>query len=60
MNIIRALPGLVLYLLAPYFGHTALTPIGPLTNGIVIVDGGLGTTGNITPPNLVSLQMALP
>ena len=24
------------------------------TNGIVVVDGGPGTTGNITPPNLVS------
>jgi hypothetical protein len=26
------------------------------TNGIVVVDGGPGTTGNITPPNLVSLS----
>jgi hypothetical protein len=94
MNIIRALPALVLYFLATSFGHAALTPIGPLdfasgatvldfsaladnteanglivdgvlfqatkngssTNGVVIVDGGPGTTGNITPPNLVSLS----
>jgi hypothetical protein len=94
MNIIRALPALVLFLLATCFGRAALTPIGPLdfafgatvldfsaladntegnglvldgvlfqvtkngvaTNGIVIVDGGPGTTGNITPPNLVSLS----
>src|SRR5437762_3732867 len=93
-NIIRALPALVLYLLATSFSHAALTPIGPLdfasgatvldfsaladntdanglivdgvlfqvtknnssTNGIVVVDGGPGTTGNITPPNLVSLS----
>jgi len=26
------------------------------TNGIVVVDGGPGTTGNIMPPNLVSLS----
>ena len=26
------------------------------SNGIVVVDGGPGTTGNITPPNLVSLS----
>ena len=26
------------------------------TNGIVVVDGGPGTTGNITPPNLVSVK----
>ena len=26
------------------------------TNGIVIVDGGPGTTGNISPPNLVSIS----
>ncbi len=26
------------------------------TNGILVVDGGPGTTGNITPPNLVSLS----
>jgi hypothetical protein len=94
MNIIRALPALVLYFLATSFSHAALTPIGPLdfasgatvlnfsaladnteanglivdgvlfqatkngssTNGVVIVDGGPGTTGNITPPNLVSLS----
>jgi hypothetical protein len=94
MNIIRALPALVLYLLATSFSHAALTPIGPLdfasgatvidfsgladgteanglvldavlfqvtknsvaTNGIVVVDGGPGTTGNITPPNLVSVK----
>ena len=94
MNIIRALPALVLYLLATSFSHAALTPIGPLdfasgatvldfsaladnteanglivdgvlfqatkngssTNGVLIVDGGPGTTGNITPPNLVSLS----
>ena len=94
MNIIRALPALVLYFLATSFSHAALTPIGPLdsasgatvldfsaladnteanglivdgvlfqptkngssTNGVLIVDGGPGTTGNITPPNLVSLS----
>ena len=94
MNIIRALPALVLYLLATSFSQAALTPIGPLdfasgatvldfsaladnteanglivdgvlfqatkngssTNGVLIVDGGPGTTGNITPPNLVSLS----
>jgi hypothetical protein len=94
MNIIRALPALVLPLLVTSFScHAALTPIGPLdfasgattldfaalsfgteanglvvdgvpfqvtknglpTNGIVTVDGGPGTTGNITPPNLVSI-----
>src|SRR5256886_1028249 len=93
MNIIGALPALVLYLLATSFSHAALTPIGPLdfasgatvldfsaladnteanglivdgvlfqvtknsssANGIVIVDGGPGTTGNISPPNLVSI-----
>jgi hypothetical protein len=92
MNIIRALPALVLYLLATSFSHAALTPIGPLdfasgakvldfsaladgteanglvvngvlfqvtkngssTNAIVSVDGGPGTTGNISPPNLVT------
>ena len=26
------------------------------SNGILVVDGGPGTTGNITPPNLVSLS----
>jgi hypothetical protein len=96
MNIIKALPALVLYLLATPFGHAALTPIGPLdfapgatrldfatlstgteanglvldavlfqvtengvaTSGIVVVDAldGPGTTGNITPPNLLSLS----
>ena len=94
MNIIRALPALVVYFLATSFSHAVLTPIGPLdfasgatvldfsahadnteanglivdgilfqatkngssTNGVVIVDGGPGTTGNITPPNLVSLS----
>src|SRR5437870_13575241 len=93
MNIIRALPVLILYFLAASFSHAALTPIGPLdfagatvldfsaladnteanglivdgvlfqatkngssTNGVVIVDGGPGRTGNITPPNLVSLS----
>jgi len=30
MNIIRALPVLVLYLLATCLGHAALAPIGPL------------------------------
>ena len=93
MNIIRALPALVLYLLATSFSHAALTPIGLLdfasgatvidfsgladnteanglvvngvlfqvtkngssTNGIVFVDGGPGITGNISPPNLVTL-----
>jgi len=94
MNIIRALPALVLYLLATCLGLAALAPIGPLdfasgatalnflaladhteanglivdgvlfqvtkndssTNGVVIVDGGPGGTGNITQPNLVSLS----
>lgn len=94
MNIIRALPALVLYLFTTCFGHAAVTPIGrpdfasgatalnffgladntegnglivdgvlfqvtkndSFTNGIVVVDGGPGTTGNITPPNLVSLS----
>jgi hypothetical protein len=28
---------------------------GGLTDGIVVVDGGPGTTGNISPPNLVSI-----
>ena len=94
MNIIRALPALLLYLFATSLNHAALTPIGPLdfasgatvidfsglangteanglvldavlfqvtknsiaTNGIVVVDGGPGTTGNITPPNLVSVK----
>jgi hypothetical protein len=96
MNIIKALPALVLYLLATPFSHAALTPIGPLdfapgatrldfatlstgteanglvldavlfqvtengvaTSGIVVVDAldGPGTTGNITPPNLLSLS----
>jgi len=32
------------------------TKNGSSTNGVVIVDGGPGTTGNITPPNLVSLS----
>jgi hypothetical protein len=32
-----------------------VTKNGPSTNGIVVVDGGPGTTGNITPPNLVSI-----
>jgi hypothetical protein len=29
---------------------------GSSTNGIVVVDGGPGITGNISPPNLVSLS----
>ena len=33
-----------------------VTTNGSSTNGIVVVDGGPGTTGNITPPNLVSLS----
>jgi hypothetical protein len=33
-----------------------VTKNGSSTDGIVIVDGGPGTTGNITPPNLVSLS----
>jgi hypothetical protein len=33
-----------------------VTKNGSSTNGIVIVDGGPGTTGNISPPNLVSLS----
>lgn len=33
-----------------------VTKNGSSTNGIVVVDGGPGTTGNITPPNLVSLS----
>jgi len=32
-----------------------VTKNGTSTSGIVVVDGGPGTTGNITPPNLVSL-----
>ena len=32
------------------------TKNGSSTNAVVIVDGGPGTTGNITPPNLVSLS----
>ena len=32
------------------------TKNGSSTNGVVIVDDGPGTTGNITPPNLVSLS----
>src|SRR5437016_6347032 len=93
MNIIKALPALVLYLLATSLSHATLTPIGPFdfasgatvlnfstladnteanglgldgvlcqvtkngssTNGIVIVGGGPGITGNISPPNLVSI-----
>ena len=31
-----------------------VTKNGSSTNGIVFVDGGPGTTGNISPPNLVS------
>ena len=44
MNIIRALPALVLYLLATSFSHAALTPIGPLdfaSGGTVIDFSGL-------------------
>ena len=33
-----------------------VTKNGSSTNGIVIVDGGPGTTGNISPPNLVSIS----
>jgi len=33
-----------------------VTKNGSSTNGIVIVDGGPGTTGNISPPNLVSMS----
>ena len=32
-----------------------VTRNGSSTNGIVVVDGGPGTTGNISPPNLVSI-----
>jgi hypothetical protein len=32
-----------------------VTKNGSSTNGIVVVDGGPGTTGNILPPNLVSI-----
>jgi len=32
-----------------------VTKNGSSTNGIVVVDGGPGTTGNISPPNLVSI-----
>ena len=32
-----------------------VTKNGVLTDGIVVVDGGPGTTGNISPPNLVSI-----
>jgi hypothetical protein len=35
-----------------------VTKNGVPTDGIVIVDGGPGTTGNITPPNLVSVPDA--
>ena len=40
MNIIRALPALVLYLLATSFSHAALTPIGPLdfASGATVLD----------------------
>jgi len=33
-----------------------VTSNGSSTNGIVAVDGGPGTTGNISPPNLVSIS----
>jgi hypothetical protein len=33
-----------------------VTKNGVLTDGIVVVDGGPRTTGNITPPNLVSVS----
>jgi hypothetical protein len=33
-----------------------VTKNGSSTNGIVVVDGGPGTTGNISPPNLVSIS----
>jgi hypothetical protein len=33
-----------------------VTKNGVFTDGIVAVDGGPGTTGNITPPNLVSVS----
>jgi len=33
-----------------------VTKNGSSINGIVIVDGGPGTTGNISPPNLVSIS----
>jgi len=93
MNIIRALPVLVLYFLAASFSRTRpllqsdldfagatvldfsaladnteanglivdgvlfqATKNGSSTNGVVIVDGGPGRTGNITQPNLVSLS----
>ena len=40
MNIIRALPVLVLYFLATSFSHAALTPIGPLdfSSGVTVLD----------------------
>ena len=40
MNIIRALPALVLSLLATSFSHAALTPIGPLdfASGAKVLD----------------------
>ena len=40
MNIIRALPALVLYLLATSFSHAALAPIGPLdfASGATVID----------------------
>jgi hypothetical protein len=33
-----------------------ITKNGSFTNGIVVIDGGPGITGNITPPNLRSLS----
>jgi hypothetical protein len=33
-----------------------VTKNGSSTNGIVVIDGGPGTTGNIVPPNLVSIS----
>jgi hypothetical protein len=33
-----------------------VTKNGSSTNGILIADSGLGTTGNISPPNLVSIS----
>jgi len=62
MNIIRALPALVLYLLATSFGHAALTPIGPLdfASGATVIDfSGLadGTEANGLVVNGVLFQV---
>ena len=62
MNIIRALPALVLYLLATSFSQAALTPIGPLdfASGATVIDfSGLadGTEANGLVVNGVLFQV---